>query len=125
MKHLCRVVADSFGGRCCIGVCVCVRDKVLHGNKCITSACWDESKPNLSGPSLYVPLYPFPMTIQVGPRAFALPLLHAAKHPEALVCGVLLGQVHADGSLDVKTGIPFFHHWTSMSPMLEIALQQV
>ncbi|KAI7885129.1 UPF0172-domain-containing protein [Lichtheimia hyalospora FSU 10163] len=64
------------------------------------------------------------MTIQVGPRAFALPLLHAAKHPEALVCGVLLGELNADGSVNVKTGLPFFHHWTSMSPMLEIALQQ-
>ncbi|KAI9313103.1 hypothetical protein BX666DRAFT_1865025 [Dichotomocladium elegans] len=65
------------------------------------------------------------MNIAVGPYAFALPLLHAAKYPDALVCGVLLGQIKTDGSMEITTGIPFFHHWTSLTPMLEVALQQV
>lgn len=57
-------------------------------------------------------------------HAYAIPLLHAAKYPSSNVCGVLLGQNTADGLL-VKTAIPFFHHWTTVTPMLEIALKQV
>ncbi|KAI9251799.1 hypothetical protein BDA99DRAFT_444232 [Phascolomyces articulosus] len=64
------------------------------------------------------------MSVTVGPDAFALPLLHAAKYPDALVCGVLLGEVNNNGTIHVKTGLSLFHHWTSMTPMLEVALQQ-
>ncbi|KAL9539552.1 hypothetical protein MBANPS3_010189 [Mucor bainieri] len=56
-------------------------------------------------------------------HAYAIPLLHAAKYPSSDVCGVLLGKNTADGLL-VKTAIPFFHHWTTVTPMLEIALKQ-
>ncbi|KAI8376271.1 uncharacterized protein BYT42DRAFT_573999 [Radiomyces spectabilis] len=56
--------------------------------------------------------------------AYALPLLHAAKYPWAEVCGVLLGKLGATGVTDVTHAIPFFHHWTSQTPMLEVALQQ-
>ncbi|KAI7847550.1 hypothetical protein BDC45DRAFT_491643 [Circinella umbellata] len=64
------------------------------------------------------------MSITVGPDAFSLPLLHAAKYPDALVCGLLLGEVNNNGSINVKTGLSLFHHWTSMTPMLEVALQK-
>ncbi|KAI8138745.1 hypothetical protein BJV82DRAFT_629466 [Fennellomyces sp. T-0311] len=64
------------------------------------------------------------MSITVGPEAFSLPLLHAAKYPDALVCGVLLGQVNNNGNINVTTGLALFHHWTSMTPMLEVALAQ-
>ncbi|KAI9489142.1 hypothetical protein BDB00DRAFT_635234 [Zychaea mexicana] len=64
------------------------------------------------------------MSITVGPDAFALPLLHAAKYPDALVCGVLLGEVNSsNGNIDVKSGLSLFHHWASLTPMLEVALK--
>ncbi|KAG2197092.1 hypothetical protein INT46_008693 [Mucor plumbeus] len=56
-------------------------------------------------------------------HAYAIPLLHAAKYPSSDVCGVLLGKNTADG-LKVETAIPFFHHWTAVTPMLEVALKQ-
>ncbi|KAI9016411.1 hypothetical protein CLU79DRAFT_706805 [Phycomyces nitens] len=65
------------------------------------------------------------MSIQykVSPRAYALPILHAAKHSASTVCGVLLGKVDAQ-EVQVISAIPFFHHWTALTPMLETALQQ-
>ncbi|KAI8643489.1 hypothetical protein BD408DRAFT_385359 [Parasitella parasitica] len=59
----------------------------------------------------------------IGLHAYVVPLLHAAKYPSSDVCGVLLGQNTSDGLL-VKTAIPFFHHWTTVTPMLEVALKQ-
>lgn len=64
--------------------------------------------------------------VKVDPNAYTLPLLHAAKYPHAQVCGVLVGEVNAkDGSLHVVSGMPLFHHWTTLTPMLEVALRQV
>ncbi|KAL0079260.1 hypothetical protein J3Q64DRAFT_1259629 [Phycomyces blakesleeanus] len=65
------------------------------------------------------------MSIQykVSPRAYALPILHAAKYSSSTVCGVLLGKVDAQ-EVEVVSAIPFFHHWTALTPMLETALQQ-
>ncbi|ORY95795.1 hypothetical protein BCR43DRAFT_459701 [Syncephalastrum racemosum] len=62
--------------------------------------------------------------ITVTADAYALPLLHAAKYPHEQVCGVLLGEVTPQGAIHLKTGIPLFHHWTSLTPMLEVALRQ-
>lgn len=61
---------------------------------------------------------------KVDVHAYAIPLLHAAKYPSAAVCGVLLGTNTPEG-LQVKTAVPFFHHWTTVTPMLEVALKQV
>lgn len=60
----------------------------------------------------------------VSPRAYALALLHAAKYPDAQVCGLLLGSLDKDGEVNVTTGLPLFHHWASLTPMLEVALTQ-
>jgi endonuclease III len=57
-------------------------------------------------------------------HAYAIPLLHAAKYPSSAVCGVLLGKNTTDGSV-IKSAVPFFHHWTTLTPMLEVALKQV
>jgi hypothetical protein len=57
-------------------------------------------------------------------NAYAIPLLHAAKYPASAVCGVLLGKNTSDGSV-IKSAVPFFHHWTTVTPMLEVALKQV
>lgn len=63
-------------------------------------------------------------SIQLDVSAHAIPLLHAAKYPAYNVCGVLLGK--ANGSnLHITKAIPFFHHWITLSPMLEVALRQV
>ncbi|CEP18643.1 hypothetical protein [Parasitella parasitica] len=59
----------------------------------------------------------------IGLHAYIIPLLHAAKYPSSEVCGVLLGENTSTG-LFVKTAIPFFHHWTAVTPMLEVALKQ-
>ncbi|KAI7906968.1 uncharacterized protein BX663DRAFT_548067 [Cokeromyces recurvatus] len=56
-------------------------------------------------------------------HAYAIPLLHAAKYPASDVCGALLGKNTANG-LEVQTAVPFFHNWTTLTPMLEIALKQ-
>lgn len=61
---------------------------------------------------------------KVDVHAYAIPLLHAAKYPSSAVCGVLLGTNTTDG-LQVKTAVPFFHHWTTLTPMLEVALKLV
>lgn len=61
---------------------------------------------------------------QVNTHAYAIPLLHAAKFPSSVVCGVLLGKNTADG-IQVQSAVPYFHHWTTVTPMLEVALKQV
>ncbi|GAB5588266.1 hypothetical protein Unana1_03166 [Umbelopsis nana] len=63
----------------------------------------------------------------VNERAYALPLLHAARYPSSEVCGVLLADSSSDDSeaVNITRAIPLFHHWTTLSPMLEVALQQV
>ncbi|KAI8997226.1 hypothetical protein BDB01DRAFT_845902 [Pilobolus umbonatus] len=55
--------------------------------------------------------------------AYAIPLLHAAKYPASEVCGVLLGNRTTEG-IEIKTAVPYFHHWTTFTPMLEVALKQ-
>ncbi|KAI8372315.1 hypothetical protein EDC96DRAFT_431402, partial [Choanephora cucurbitarum] len=56
--------------------------------------------------------------------AYTVPLMHAAKYPSSDVCGVLLGSTRHDGQLEIKTAVPFFHHWTTLTPMLEVGLRQ-
>jgi hypothetical protein len=52
---------------------------------------------------------------------------HAAKHPHRLVNGVLLGKVELTSPTRVLIvdAIPLLHHWTSLSPMMEIGLDLV
>ncbi|KAI8367292.1 hypothetical protein BD560DRAFT_435828 [Blakeslea trispora] len=57
-------------------------------------------------------------------HAYTIPLMHAAKYPSSDVCGVLLGNISKDGQLEIKTAVPLFHHWTTLTPMLEVALKQ-
>lgn len=63
----------------------------------------------------------------VSDRAYTLPLLHAARYPSSEVCGVLLAESSSADreTIDITKAVPLFHHWTTMSPMLEVALQQV
>lgn len=47
---------------------------------------------------------------------------HLAKHPHQRVNGVLIGKETPDGGVEATDTIPLLHHWTSLSPMMEIGL---
>lgn len=51
------------------------------------------------------------------PEAYALPLLHAAAHPEADVAGLLLGR-----GVEVVTALPVLHRYAALSPTLELGI---
>jgi len=54
-------------------------------------------------------------------QAYVKIFLHAAKHPHRPVNGVLLGMARS-GSVTIEDSIPLLHHWTGLSPMMEIGL---
>jgi hypothetical protein len=58
-------------------------------------------------------------------QAYLKLFLHAAKHPHRPVNGVLLGNSTATGTVVIEDAIPLLHHWTSLSPMMEIGLDLV
>ncbi|CAG8829852.1 3175_t:CDS:2 [Gigaspora margarita] len=63
-------------------------------------------------------------------KAYLKIILHACKHPFTSVNGILLAEeAFDDDSSDVKIIIvdvvPLFHHWATLTPMLEVGLQQV
>ncbi|KAF9453105.1 UPF0172-domain-containing protein [Macrolepiota fuliginosa MF-IS2] len=47
---------------------------------------------------------------------------HLAKHPHQRANGVLIGRELPNGSVEATDAIPLLHHWTSLSPMMEIGL---
>ncbi|KAF9190266.1 hypothetical protein BGZ51_008797 [Haplosporangium sp. Z 767] len=55
-------------------------------------------------------------------KSYLKPLLHAAKYPTTSVHGVFLADNSSDNVVDA---VPFFHFWSSLTPMLEIAMTQV
>jgi len=61
-------------------------------------------------------------TIQA-PAYFKI-FFHAAKHPHKQVNGVLLGASTPSG-VEIRDAVPLLHHWTSLSPMMEIGLEMV
>ncbi|KAJ7134785.1 hypothetical protein C8R44DRAFT_610153 [Mycena epipterygia] len=58
----------------------------------------------------------------VSPQAYFKVFFHAAKHPQSSVNGVLLGKEEPSGKVNIVDAIPLLHHWTSLSPMMEIGL---
>ncbi|KAF8716018.1 hypothetical protein AX14_012501 [Amanita brunnescens Koide BX004] len=60
-------------------------------------------------------------TYTVSNRAYIKIFFHAAKHPQRSVNGVLLGKAEAGGVI-IEDAVPLLHHWTSLSPMMEIGL---
>ncbi|KAG1745902.1 Metallo-dependent hydrolase [Suillus paluster] len=54
-------------------------------------------------------------------NAYLKIFFHAAKHPHLPVNGVLLGRQTSDVVV-IEDVIPLLHHWTSLSPMMEIGL---
>lgn len=57
-------------------------------------------------------------------KAYVKIFLHAAKHPHKQVNGVLLGKLVSDVVI-IQDVVPLLHHWTSLSPMMEIGLDLV
>ncbi|KAK0235404.1 hypothetical protein EDD85DRAFT_773896 [Armillaria nabsnona] len=57
----------------------------------------------------------------ISSRAYFKIFFHAAKHPHQPVNGVLVGKEEA-GIVTIVDIIPLLHHWTSLSPMMEIGL---
>jgi ER membrane protein complex subunit 8/9 len=58
-------------------------------------------------------------------QAYVKVYFHAAKHPHQTINGVLVGKQSGDGAIDVQDAIPLLHHWTNLSPMMEIGLDLV
>lgn len=58
-------------------------------------------------------------------QAYLKVIFHAAKHPHLPVNGVLLGKSASSAAVVIEDAIPLLHHWTSLSPMMEIALDLV
>jgi hypothetical protein len=72
-------------------------------------------------------------TYTLSPAAFAIPILHAARYSSSTVTGVLLGRAPATSSnpssskteVVVEDAVPLLHHYTSLSAMMEVALDLV
>ncbi|PFH50510.1 hypothetical protein AMATHDRAFT_75589 [Amanita thiersii Skay4041] len=61
-------------------------------------------------------------TYTLSNQAYLKVFFHAAKHPHRQVNGVLLGKTVNKDSIVIEDAIPLLHHWTSLSPMMEIGL---
>lgn len=58
----------------------------------------------------------------ISERAYVKVILHAAKYPHKQVNGVLIGKDAGSGAVQIVDSIPLLHHWTSLSPSMEIGL---
>ncbi|CAG8505982.1 3564_t:CDS:2 [Acaulospora morrowiae] len=59
-------------------------------------------------------------------KAYLKIILHACKHPFAGVNGILLAEdSEIDNEIRIVDAVPLFHRWVTLTPMLEIGLQQV
>jgi hypothetical protein len=67
-----------------------------------------------------------PASYTISAQAYYKIFFHAAKHPHRAVNGVLVGkQTSSGGEVEISDAIPLLHHWTSLSPMMEIGLDLV
>ncbi|PWN31001.1 hypothetical protein BDZ90DRAFT_229996 [Jaminaea rosea] len=58
-----------------------------------------------------------PLTLT--PSAYALLVLHAARHPHSAVVGILVGDA---ATSTVNHVVPIAHHWTTLAPAQDIAV---
>ncbi len=67
-----------------------------------------------------------PAHIPSASEAYYKIFFHTAKHPHTPVNGVLLGSLdNSREELAISDAVPLLHHWTSLSPMMEIGLDLV
>ncbi|KAJ1844440.1 hypothetical protein LPJ73_005170, partial [Coemansia sp. RSA 2703] len=57
-------------------------------------------------------------------QAYAKAVLHAAKYPWATVHGLFLGEKNGS-KFRLTDAVPLAHNWTQLTPMFDVALQQV
>ena len=57
-------------------------------------------------------------------KAYSKIAFHAAKYPSRAVNGVLLGKCSTE-FVEIEDSVPLLHHWTSLSPTMEIGLSLV
>ena len=57
--------------------------------------------------------------------AYAKIILHALKYPHQTVNGVLLGSPPSSDCVTIVDAVPLQHHWTNLSPMMEVGLGMV
>lgn len=69
-------------------------------------------------------MIPTMVSYSIQHKAYVKIFLHAAKHPHKQVNGVLVGKL-VSGVVIVQDVVPLLHHWTSLSPMMEIGLDLV
>ena len=64
------------------------------------------------------------ITYTLTAQAYTIPLLHAAHHLST-VLGIFLGSFSSSSTshIIVEDAIPLIHHYTSLTPMTEIALE--
>ncbi|KAJ2727000.1 hypothetical protein GGI07_000117 [Coemansia sp. Benny D115] len=60
----------------------------------------------------------------VSSQAYAKAILHSAKYPWATVHGLFLSE-KKDNKFRLVDAIPLAHNWTQLTPMFDVALQQV
>ncbi|KAJ2233478.1 hypothetical protein IWW45_004158 [Coemansia sp. RSA 485] len=60
----------------------------------------------------------------VSSQAYAKAILHCAKYPWAAVQGLFLGE-KKEGKFRLTDAVPLSHNWTQLTPMFDVALQQV
>lgn len=64
-------------------------------------------------------------TFRLEDLAYAKIILHAFKHPHQTVNGILLGSPPSSGCVTIVDAVPLQHHWTNLSPMMEVGLGMV
>ena len=58
--------------------------------------------------------------------AYTKLICHALKYPHKTVNGLLLGRHPAPNfPIDIVDAVPLLHHWTNISPMMEVGLGMV
>lgn len=65
------------------------------------------------------------LTFQLADLAYTKLIIHALKYPHQTVNGVLLGSSSPSGTVEIVDAVPLQHHWTSLSPMMEVGLGMV
>lgn len=68
--------------------------------------------------------FEFMSSYTLSEKAYFKIFFHVCKHPHRQVNGVLLGKKEG-AAIIIEDAIPLLHHWTSLSPMMEIGLDLV
>jgi len=79
------------------------------------------SFPAAARPEVYRPLLLNP-NYHLEDLAYVKLILHALKYPHQTVNGVLLGHLLSPGTVVIVDAVPLQHHWTNLSPMMEVGL---